>query len=157
MWPSYHVKASERWMEPPSLTASAIAGAASRRREVVVPSSRRGSPRAYSPATAFGDLVFTSGLTAADPITGDVPTGIEAQTRRCFEKLDEILRAGGSSLDVVLRVTVYLTDIAAHQGPMTAIFRELFPLEPPARTTVQVAALSGADKLIEIDAIAARN
>jgi 2-iminobutanoate/2-iminopropanoate deaminase len=156
MWPSYHVKASERSMEPPSLTTSATAGAAYRRREVVVPADRRGSPRAYSPATASGDLIFTSGLTAADPLSGEVPAGIEAQTRRCFEKLDDILRAAGSSLDLVLRVTVYLTDIGAHHAPMTAIFRELFPVDPPARTTVQVAALSGADKLIEIDAIAAR-
>jgi len=56
----------------------------------------------------------------------------------------------------VLRVTVYLTDIAGQQAPMTTVFREVFPTDPPARTTVQVASLSGADKLIEIDAIAAR-
>ena len=126
-------------------------------REVVIPASRReAAPRAYSPGVAFGDLVFSSGLTAADPITGDVPEGIEAQTRRCFEKLDDILRAAGSSLELVLRVTVYLVDVQQHQKPMTAVFREVFPTEPPARTTVQVAALSDPDKLIEIDAIAAR-
>lgn len=125
-------------------------------RTPVVPARRRdAAPRAYSPGVAFGDLVFSSGLTAADPLSGEVPAGIEAQTRRCFEKLDEILQAADSSLDQVLRVTVYLTDIQQQQAPMTAVFRELFPSDPPARTTVQVAALSGADKLIEIDAIAA--
>ena len=126
------------------------------RREVIVPASRRDAPRPYSPATAFGDLVFSSGLTAADPVSGEVPPGIEAQTRRCFEKLDDILRAAGSGLDQVLRITVYLTDVERHHRPMTAVFAELFPVDPPARTTVQVAALSGRDKLIEIDAIAAR-
>ena len=126
------------------------------RREVIVPANRRSAPRAYSPATAFGALVFSSGLTAAHPVTGEIPEGIEAQTRRCFEKLADILAEAGSSLDLVLRVTVYLTDIGAQQQPMTAVFREVFPADPPARTTVQVAALSGADKLIEIDAIAAR-
>jgi 2-iminobutanoate/2-iminopropanoate deaminase len=130
--------------------------AAPRGREVVVPESRRAAPRAYSPATAFGGLIFTSGLTAADPVSGEIPNGIEAQTRRCFEKLDDILQAGGSSLDQVLRVTVYLTDLKAQQGPMTAVWREVFPNDPPARATVQVAALSGDDKLIEIDVIAAQ-
>lgn len=105
---------------------------------------------------AFGHLVFSSGLTAADPITGEVPPGIEAQTRRCFEKLDDILRAAGSSLASVLRVTVYLTDIRTQHAPMTDVFRAVFPSDPPARTTVEVAALSGPDKLIEIEAIAAR-
>jgi 2-iminobutanoate/2-iminopropanoate deaminase len=129
---------------------------ARRTRQVVVPAARRAAPRAYSPATAFGELVFSSGLTAADPVSGEMPDGIEAQTRRCFEKLADILAEAGTSLDQVLRVTVYLTDIAEQQAPMTAVFREVFPTDPPARTTVQVAALSGAGKLIEIDAIAAR-
>jgi 2-iminobutanoate/2-iminopropanoate deaminase len=125
-------------------------------RAVVNPAARRSAPRAYSPATAFGDLVFSSGLTAADPVSNKIPDGIEAQTRRCFEKLADILAEAGTTLDQVLRVTVYLTDIASQQAPMTAVFREVFPTDPPARTTVQVAALSGADKLIEIEAIAAR-
>jgi 2-iminobutanoate/2-iminopropanoate deaminase len=132
------------------------AGSNGGRRQVVIPPSRRDAPRAYSPATAFGDLVFTSGLTAVDPTTGEIPSGIEAQTRRCFEKLDDILRAAGSGLDQVLKVTVYLTDVERQHAPMTAVFREVFPHDPPARTTVQVAALSGPDKLVEIDAIAAR-
>jgi 2-iminobutanoate/2-iminopropanoate deaminase len=132
-------------------------GPGSGRRQPIRPPSRRAAPaRAYSPAVAFEHLVFSSGLSAADPTSGDVPVGLEAQARRCFEKLDHILRAAGSSLDQVLRVTVYLTDIRAQHAPMTAVFREVFPSEPPARTTVQVAALSGPDKLIEIDAIAAR-
>jgi 2-iminobutanoate/2-iminopropanoate deaminase len=126
-------------------------------REPIVPVSRQGAPpRAYSPGVAFGNLVFTSGLSAVDPVSGDLPEGIEAQVRRCFAKLDDILRAADSSLDQVLRVTVYLTDIQAQQSPMTALFRELFPVDPPARTTVQVAALSSPDRLVEVDAIAAR-
>ena len=129
----------------------------SNRRQPVLPPSRRGAPtRAYSPAVVFGDLIFSSGLTAADPSSGQVPAGIAAQTQRCFAKLDDILQAADSSLDQVLRVTVYLTDIQAQHSPMTAVFREVFPSAPPARTTVQVAALSSPDKLIEIDAIAAR-
>ena len=126
-------------------------------RETVVPVSRQGAPpRAYSPGVAFENLVFTSGLSAVEPVSGHLPEGIEAQTRRCFAKLDEILRAADSSLDQVLRVTVYLTDIQAQHSPMTAVFRELFPVDPPARTTVQVAALSSPARLVEVDAIAAR-
>jgi 2-iminobutanoate/2-iminopropanoate deaminase len=127
-------------------------------RRAIVPANRRDAPaRAYSPGITFGDLVFSSGLSAADPVSGTVPEGIEAQTRRCFDKLDEILRTANSSLQLVLRVTVYVTDIQAHHAPMTAVFREVFPgSEPPTRTTVQVAALSSPDKLVEIDAIAAR-
>ncbi len=122
----------------------------------MVPASRRLSARAYSPGVALGDLLFTSGLTAADPVSGAVPDGIEAQSRRCFEKLADILAEGDARVEDVLRVTVYLTDIATQQAPMTTVFREVFPIDPPARTTVQVSALSGPDKLIEIDAIAAR-
>jgi 2-iminobutanoate/2-iminopropanoate deaminase len=126
-------------------------------RQAVVPPSRASAPRAYSPAITFGDLIFSSGLSAADPVSGAVPEGIEAQARRCFDKLREILEAGGSSLELVLKVTVYVTDIQAHHAPMTAVFRDVFARSaPPSRTTVQVAALSGPDKLIEIDAIAAR-
>jgi enamine deaminase RidA (YjgF/YER057c/UK114 family) len=129
-------------------------------RQAIVPPSRRDAPRrAYSPGIAFGDLVFSSGLSAADPVSGAVPDGIENQTRRCFEKLDEILRAADSSFELVLRITVYLTNIAAHHAPMTAVFNEVFSASdsaPPARTTIQVAALSGPEKLVEIDAIAAR-
>jgi len=127
------------------------------RRQPIVPPSRRAAPtRAYSPAVAFGGLIFSSGLSAGDPMTAEVPVGLEAQARRCFAKLDDILQAADSSLDQVLRVTVYLTDIQAQHTPMTAVFREVFPSAPPARTTVQVMALSSPDKLIEIDAIAAR-
>jgi 2-iminobutanoate/2-iminopropanoate deaminase len=126
-------------------------------RQPIVPVSRQGAPpRAYSPGVAFDDLVFTSGLSAVDPVSGHLPEGIEAQTRQCFAKLDDILRAADSSLDQVLRVTVYLTDIQTQHSPMTAVFRELFPVDPPARTTVQVAALSSPERLVEVDAIAAR-
>jgi 2-iminobutanoate/2-iminopropanoate deaminase len=126
-------------------------------REVVIPASRKSAPRPYSPATAFGNFVFPSGLSAVDPVTGHLPEGIEAQTRRCLEKLDDILRTAGSSLPEVMRVTVFLTDTANHQAPMSAVFSEFFPSDPPARTTVQVSALTGTGKLIEIEAIACRS
>jgi 2-iminobutanoate/2-iminopropanoate deaminase len=97
--------------------------------------------------------VYTSGQIGLDPATGAlVPGGIEAQTRRVLENLKAVLAAAGSSLDRVLRVTVYLTDLGHFQA-MNRIFAEFLDAHRPARSTVGVAALPmGA--LVEMDMIA---
>jgi 2-iminobutanoate/2-iminopropanoate deaminase len=81
-----------------------------------------------------------------------LPGGVEAQTRQALENVKAILEAAGSSLDRLVRTTVYLVDLADFAA-MNAVYAEYVGAVPPSRATVQVAALpSGA--LVEIEAIA---
>ncbi len=109
----------------------------------------------YSQAVVFGGLVFCSGQVPLDPATGKLVQGdIEAQTQRVIANLAAVLEAAGSSLDRVLRTTVYLRDLSLF-ARMNAVYGAHFTGEPrPARTTIQAADLPlGA--AIEIDVIAA--
>ena len=115
-----------------------------------VPSS--GKP--YSPAIRHGDTLYVSGQVAYDPATGGgIPGGIEAQTRRVLDNLVALLRAGGSDPSLVLKTTCFLIDIA-DAPKFNEIYREYFPVDPPARSTFAVAALSPGF-LVEVEAIAA--
>ncbi len=108
----------------------------------------------YSQAVEHAGLVFASGQIPLDPSDGTlVDGGIERQTERVIANLQAVLEAAGSSLDRVIRTTIYLDDLANFPA-VNAIYAEHFCGEPtPARATVQVAALPlGA--AIEIDAIA---
>ena len=106
----------------------------------------------YSQAVRVGDLVFTAGQVALDPATGKlVEGGIEEQTRRVLQNLAAVLEAAGSSLDRVVKTTVFLKDMGDFAA-MNAVYAEFFPTDPPARSTVEVSALAlGA--LVEIEAI----
>ena len=109
----------------------------------------------YSQAIALGGLLFVSGQVPLDPKTSALVEGdIEAQTERVIQNLDAVLRAAGTSLDRVVRTTVYVTDLALF-GRVNEVYARFFAGDPaPARATVQVAALPlGAQ--VEIDAIAA--
>jgi len=110
----------------------------------------------YSQAIRIGDLVFTSGQIALDPMTGQlVGGGIEAQTRRVLENLEAVLAAAGLDFSSVVKTTVFLKDMN-HFPAMNAIYGEYFQAEgiaPPARSTVEVSRLPK-DALVEIDAIA---
>jgi 2-iminobutanoate/2-iminopropanoate deaminase len=116
------------------------------------------APRAvgpYSRAVIAGGFVFTAGMLALDPQTGDVMgDDLGAQTRQALSNVQGILEAAGSSLDRVVKTTVFLRDIRDFPQ-MNAVYAEFFPADPPARSTVEVGPLpKGA--LIEIDAIALR-
>lgn len=112
--------------------------------------------RPYAPGIVYNGLIFCSGATGSDPSTKEIEKGgIQAQARRVFQNLDLIARAGGSSLDQALKMTIFLTDIANDFGPMNEVFREFFPNDPPARSTVGVAALARPGLLIEAEMIAA--
>jgi 2-iminobutanoate/2-iminopropanoate deaminase len=114
------------------------------------------APRAlgpYSVANRFGDLVFAAGQLGLDPQTGELaPGGIEAETRQALTNLKHVLEAAGSSLENVLKTTVFLRDMGDF-ARMNAIYGEFFPRDCPARSTVQVAALPKGGA-VEIELIA---
>lgn len=100
-----------------------------------------------------GDWVFASGQLGLARDTGRlVPGGIAAETRQVCENLKAVLEAAGSSLDRVVKVTIYLVDLGELMA-MNAVFNEYFPTDPPARTTFQAAGLIGGAR-VEIEAIA---
>jgi 2-iminobutanoate/2-iminopropanoate deaminase len=107
----------------------------------------------YSVAIRTGDLVFTSGQLGLDPQTGSlVPGGIEAETRQALTNLQHVLADSGSALEAVVKTTVFLKDMADFPK-MNAIYAEFFTKNPPARSTVQMAALPKSG-LVEIEAVA---
>ena len=117
-----------------------------------------GAPAAigpYSQAIRSGDLVFVSGQIPLDPETGrQVEGGIETETHRVLQNLRAILEAADSSLDCVLKTTVFLLDLGEFAA-MNDVYRTYFPDPAPARSTVQVAALPRGAR-VEIEVIAAR-
>jgi 2-iminobutanoate/2-iminopropanoate deaminase len=125
------------------------------RKEIVATEEAPKAIGSYSQAVSVGPFVFLSGQIPLDPKTGEVLTGdIAEQTRRVMENLSAVLRAAGASLSEVVRSTIYLTNLADF-SKVNEVYGSFFPAEPPARATVQVAALPrGAS--IEIDMIAHR-
>jgi 2-iminobutanoate/2-iminopropanoate deaminase len=124
------------------------------------PVSSSGAPQAigpYSQAIVHAGLVWCSGQVALDPAKGElVAGGIEAETRQVLRNLGNVLAAAGSSLERVLKTTVYLQRMDDF-ARMNAVYGEFFAsaqAKPPARATVEVAKLPrGA--LVEIDCVAA--
>jgi len=106
----------------------------------------------FSPAIVVGDLVFTSGQIGIDAKTGQLPEGFEAQFEQVFRNLTAVLEASGSSVEHMVKATVFLADMNDY-NKMNELYRAKFKGDPPARTTVQVAALPRAAR-IEIEAIA---
>ena len=107
----------------------------------------------YSVATKFGDLIFTAGQLGFDPQTGDLVTGgIAAETRQALTNVKNVLEAAGSSLDNVLKTTVFLRDINDFAS-MNAVYAEFFKENCPARSAFQVAALPKGGA-VEIETVA---
>jgi 2-iminobutanoate/2-iminopropanoate deaminase len=107
----------------------------------------------YSPGTAGGGFVYTSGQVAWDEHGELVGLGDPtAQTRQVLSNVESVLREAGATLDDVLKCNVYLADIRYFQA-MNDVFSMFFPAHPPARTTVQ-APLAEPAMLVEIEAIA---
>ena len=107
----------------------------------------------YSQAIRFGELIFLSGQIPLDPQTGKIIEGdIEAQTERVMRNLSAVLEAASSSLDRVLKVTIFLADMNDF-AKVNEVYGRFFTDRPPARSTVAVARLPR-DASIEIDAIA---
>ncbi len=108
----------------------------------------------YSQGVISGGLLFCSGQIGLDPQTGElVDGGIEAQTEQVLKNLQAVLKEAKMGLENVVRSTVYLADFADF-GKMNEVYARQFAKDPPARTTIQAAALPKGAK-VEIDVIAA--
>jgi 2-iminobutanoate/2-iminopropanoate deaminase len=115
------------------------------------PAPFQGAP--YSQAIRTGDLVFVAGQLPLAPGSSDVVGAtIQEQTEQVFRNLRAILEAAGSGLDRLVKTTVFLVDLADFQG-MNEVYAQQIGSEPPARSTVEIAALPSGVKL-EIEAIA---
>jgi 2-iminobutanoate/2-iminopropanoate deaminase len=106
----------------------------------------------YSQAVKAGQFVYLSGQIPLDPQSGALVKGIAAETRQVFENLKAVLEGAGSSLDKVLKTTVYMTNLGEF-AEMNKVYEGYFPARPPARSTVQVASLPRGVS-VEIDVIA---
>ena len=108
----------------------------------------------YSQAVVHAGLVYCSGQVALDPRTTElVAGGIEEQTKQVLQNLAHVLAAAGSSLERVIKTTVYLQRMDDF-ARMNAVYGTFFRENPPARATVEVAKLPKA-ALVEIDCVAA--
>lgn len=124
-------------------------------REVISTNDAPAAVGPYSQAIVVGDLVFCAGQGAIDPVTQDVRHGtVEEETERTLRNLGAVLDAAGASFGDVVKTTVFLADMADFAA-MNGVYATFFPDPPPARTTVQVAALPKGFK-VEIEAIARR-
>ena len=107
----------------------------------------------YSQAIKAGGFVFASGQIAIDPATGNVIEGdVRAQTERVFRNLTAVVKAAGSSLDRVVKTTVFLKSMKDFAA-MNEVYATFFSANPPARSTVEAAELPRS-VLVEIDVIA---
>jgi 2-iminobutanoate/2-iminopropanoate deaminase len=108
----------------------------------------------YSHAVRSGGLLFCSGQVPIDPATGALVEGsIGDQARQCLENLTTVCKQAGVSLADAVRMAVYVTDISTF-AQVNEVYGSYFESDPPARTTIGVAALPGGAQ-IEMDAIVA--
>ncbi len=108
-------------------------------------------PYPFSDAVRTGNLLFVSGQVGIrNGRTGD---GIEEQTRFTLENMRAVLECAGSSLDRVVKVTVFITDVSLWPK-MNEVYREYFPVDPPARSALGANGLALPDFLVEMECIA---
>ena len=106
----------------------------------------------YSQGNKIGQLIFTSGQLPLNPETGELYDEIKRATKQSLENLKAVIEAGGSSLDKVVKVVIFLKDMDDF-AQVNEVYSEYFKENSPARSCVQVAKLPK-DALIEIEAIA---
>ena len=107
----------------------------------------------YSPGIKAGGFIHVSGQVPVDSQSGEIVAGdIEEQTRQTLENIKVVLEAGGSSMNKVVKCTVFLTDISEFSR-MNEVYSSFFPQDPPARSTIEVSKLA-IDIKVEIEAVA---
>lgn len=121
-------------------------------REIISTTAAPAAIGPYSQAVRTGDFVFTSGQIGLDPTTGALVEGVEAQTRQVLHNLAAVLAAAGAGFADVIKTTIFLADMGDFQT-VNMIYAAVFAADPPARSTVQVAALPR-HALVEIEAVA---
>jgi len=122
-------------------------------RRVIRPDNAPNTGLPFSPGIRVGNTVYVAGHLGRDPVTSKlVPGGIEAETRQALNNIREVLRTAGMDLKDVASVTVYITSFGEF-ARFNAVYREFFPADPPARATVQVAALNDGAR-VELQMIA---
>jgi 2-iminobutanoate/2-iminopropanoate deaminase len=120
-------------------------------RQPVVPQGMSASAT-LTPGIRHGDVIYTSGQLG---VSRDAPDStIQGQTKKALENVKAVVEAGGSTMANVLKCTVFLVDVKDFAG-MNSVYSQFFPKEPPARSTVVVAALVSAAAKIEVECIAA--
>ena len=134
------------------LVAMLPAGISAQEKEVLrVPGAVAGLP--FSPAVKVGNVIYLSGQLGNLPGTRTlVPGGIRAETRQTFGNMRAVLEAAGSSLDRVFKCTVFLADISEYEA-MNEVYTTVFPVDPPARSTVAGSGLALGAR-VEIECIA---
>jgi 2-iminobutanoate/2-iminopropanoate deaminase len=131
-----------------ALLAPALAAA---QKQSVIPTGMQASAT-LSPGTRVGDVIFTSGQTGTSRNAPD--STIQTQTKKALDNVKAVVEAGGSTMANVLKCTVFLVDVKDFGG-MNSVYSTYFPKEPPARSTVVVAALVSPAAKVEIECIAA--
>jgi reactive intermediate/imine deaminase len=117
------------------------------------PNARPGG--VLSTAVRVGDVVYLSGALGTKPGGGGLAEGgIAGQTRQALENIKSSVTLAGGTMEDIVKCTVFLTDVKDFQA-MNGVYREFFPKDPPARSTVAVAGLVVAGAVIEIECIAA--
>lgn len=106
----------------------------------------------YSQAIEVNGLVYTSGQIGIDPATGAIVEGVETQAHQVCKNLTELLKAAGTSMDNVVKTTVFIKDMNDF-GTVNGIYAQYFTEPYPARSCVEVARLPK-DVLVEIEVIA---
>lgn len=130
------------------LLALSIAPAQDSKKKAVAAAGARPSPN-YSAGIQFGDTLYVSGNTGADPKTGKVPENFEDEVKQCLANIGETLHAGHMDYSDAVAVQVYLTDMDLFPR-MNAVYTQVFKEPRPTRTTVGVTKLAGAGAHVEI-------
>jgi 2-iminobutanoate/2-iminopropanoate deaminase len=123
-------------------------------RDVVVPEGITPSP-ILSPGVRVGNLLWTAGHVGRNPETGETPDDIQGQTRQTLLNLQRVLEAGGSSLENVIKVNIFLVDVNDRPA-LNDVYHEFFPTNPPGRTCFGGAQFGG-NVLVEIECVAVVN
>ena len=124
-------------------------------RRVIRPDKAPNTGLPFSPGVLVGSTLYLAGHLGRDPVTTELaPGGIEAETRQALANLREVLRTAGMDFKDVASVTAYITSFDDFEK-FNAVYREFFPNDPPARATVQVAALNVGAR-IELQMIAVK-
>ena len=126
----------------------ALAGA---QRSTIVPQGMNATAT-LTPGIKMGDVIYTSGQlgTSRDP----ADSTIQAQTKKALENVKAVIETGGGKMETALKCTVFLKDMKDFAG-MNSVYSTFFPKEPPARSTIAVAALASPTAKVEIECIAA--